>query len=151
MSWTRCALLTGLFIVLGCATASNQEDEKDKWAHHMQGLNWTIGYDDGLAKSRAAGKPAFVFATASWCGYCKKLAAESFTDEAVKQLLDRFELVLVDIDTEIYVAKELDVQGVPNIIMKSEDGKTFARIDGYLETEEFLRQLDSALAVYEEL
>jgi len=122
-----------------------------KWAHHTQGLHFTVGYETGLAKAKAAKKPALIFVTTTWCGYCKKLAGESFVDEEVQKRLDRFELVLVDGDEETDVCRELGVKGYPNIILKHEDGRTVGRVGGYVPKEQFIQIIDDALAAYDNL
>ena len=60
------------------------------------GLPFFLGYENGLAAAKSSNKPVMFFVTATWCGWCKRLARESFTDPQIKKLLENFVLVIVD-------------------------------------------------------
>lgn len=115
------------------------------WNEHTQGLTFVVGYNQGLEKARAENKPAMLFVTATWCGWCKKLANESFNDPEVRQLLDKFVLVIVDLDTEEEVANKLGVQGVPYIVFESPEGKKLSVTEGYKPIPEFKADVQHAL------
>ena len=79
---------TLLFVAMGilglCVFACQQADDiiptgtssPPNWDDHTQGLPFEFGYDAGLAKAKSEGKPAMMFVTTTWCGFCKKLAGE---------------------------------------------------------------------------
>lgn len=146
-----------LTLVTGCTksktsvvSGETEEDLESKWEHHTQGLDFTFGYENGLANAKRAKKPAFIFVTTTDCSYCRKLAA-SFTDPKVAERLDRFELVLVDADKEKDVCKTLGATGYPDIILKHQDRRTFARSPGYVPSDQFIQFLDDSLKKYESL
>jgi thioredoxin-related protein len=61
--------------------------EKEKWGDHTQDLPFVIGYEKGLELARSHDKPAMMFVTTTWCGWCKRLALENFNDSEVQRLL----------------------------------------------------------------
>jgi len=51
-------------------------------------IKW-LPYPDALKKARKENKHVFVHFTATWCGWCKKMERETYTDTTVIKLLDK--------------------------------------------------------------
>lgn len=135
-------LWTLMLLNPGCGSSQAQ----GRWATHTAGLPFVIGYSEGLAEVRATGKPAMFFVTATWCGWCKKLARDTLSDSGVQTLLDRFVLVLVDGDTEAAAARSLGAQGYPHVVFQSASGETLEVVRGYVPAERFKRIAQRALS-----
>jgi len=146
-------LLAVSLVAWGCAKSEQSAEvevgdavaDTHAWNEHTQGLTFVVGYDAGLAKAKAEDKPVMLFVTATWCGWCKKLANESFNDPEIRQLLDKFVLVIVDLDTEGEVAEKLGVQGVPYIVFESPTGQKLSVTEGYKPAPEFKADIEHAL------
>jgi thioredoxin-related protein len=70
-------------------------------------INW-MQFDLGLAKAKKENKHMFVDFTTSWCGWCKKMDAETFSrPEVIKYVNDHFIAAKVIGDSD----KELDIEG----------------------------------------
>lgn len=70
-------------------------------------INW-LPYDSGIARTRGSNKHMLVDITASWCGWCKKMDRETFTDPKVIELINtHFVPVKLWGDSE----KELNIDG----------------------------------------
>lgn len=137
-----CLTLSAILLLnSGCDSSEAQS----RWTTHTQGLPFTVGYSEGLAEVRATGKPAMFFVTATWCGWCKKLAKDTFTDSEVKKLLDRFVLVLVDGDTETAAARSLGAHGYPHVVFQAATGETLEIVRGYVAADRFKRIVQRAL------
>jgi len=145
--------VTGL-VLSGCGEEPPPADEvtpaaptqpKD-WSDHTQGLPFVVGYQQGLEKAGSEGKPAMMFVTTTWCGWCKKLADDAFTEPEIKDLLSKFVLVIVDGDVEEEAKTKLGTQGYPHIVFLSPSGQKVGECLGYRPAEEFQEIVQNALA-----
>lgn len=106
---------------------------------------WEDDFDKGLAKAKAAGKPALVdFTGSDWCGWCKRLDAEVFSKKEFKDYVkDKFQLVEVDFpqikplpkkkaEANQAVAEKYNIRGYPTVVIVDGDGKELGRL-GYVE------------------
>lgn len=137
--------IVGVLSIMPCIGGCSSQSG-DPWASHTQGLPFVMGYDQGVARSQAEGKPAMYFVTTTWCGWCKRLADENFNDPAVRDLLSQFVLVIVDGDTETEAAQNLGAEGFPHVVFKSSDGQTLEVVQGYVPVSDFKPILERVLS-----
>ncbi|MGO8751866.1 MAG: thioredoxin family protein [Thermoguttaceae bacterium] len=135
-----------LVVCLGILGCESSTPPADKWADHTQGLPFVVGYDQGRAAAAAQGKPAMMFITTTWCGWCKKLANESFNNPEIRDLLANFVCVIVDGDTESDAMRQLGAGGsFPQIVFVSPHGKILGGCLGYVPSEKFKSITEEAL------
>ncbi len=133
-------LLSGSCLLAGCGSSGTKD-----WADHTQGLPFVMGYDEGMKAAAAENKPAMMFVTTTWCGWCKKLADENFNEPEVKELLTKFVCVIVDGDVESAAAAKLGASGYPHIVFLSAKGEKLAEQSGYASVNEFKPLVQEAL------
>ncbi len=150
-----CIVLLGAWLaVLACCSRTPVSSQRSSgkagtadWEHHTQGLPFVIGYEAGMAQAKAQGKPAMLFVTTTWCGWCKKLAAESFHDNEIREMLSKhFVCVIVDGDTEQSTTAKFGVRGYPHVIFVQPDGKKLGECRGYVAKDTFKKIVEEALA-----
>jgi thioredoxin-related protein len=117
-----------------------------KWNDHTQGLPFVFGYERGLGAARSQHKPAMMFVTTTWCGWCTRLAEENFNHPDVRPLLGNVVCVIVDGDTEKKAARKLGARGYPHIVFVSESGEPLAECSGYAPADRFRPIVEEALA-----
>ena len=128
------------------ATTSAPGTGPEKWQHHTQGLPFVVGYDKGLQTAQPQGKPAMMFVTTTWCGWCTRLASENFNDPEVKQLLGNFVCVIVDGDTEREAKTRLGAtQGYPHVVFVTCRGERLGECLGYKPVSAFKPIVENAL------
>lgn len=80
---------------------------------------------------------------ASWCGPCKRMDADTWSDPRVKAWLDENALPLqIDVDHNPDLARTFNVSGIPDIVAVK-DGNTIARVVGYHSPEQLLAWFDN--------
>ncbi len=117
----RGILLAGLF-VMGANTAQ---------AGGM--IAWRKSLNEAMLEAKRSHKLLMVDFYTGWCGYCKKLDAETYTDAGVIRLSDQVVSVKVDAEHEgKALATKYKVRGYPTILFLNETGGVEGNIGGYL-------------------
>lgn len=120
-------------------------------------------FEDALKKAAAENKRVVVDVYTDWCGWCKKMDAEAYSNSEVKKLLeDNFVLVKLNAEgknkltyngkqyTEEELSYYFEVFSFPTTIFLEPDGKliTFSydsypmkNVPGYIKTDEFKKLL----------
>jgi thiol-disulfide isomerase/thioredoxin len=109
-------------------------------------LKWQTSVDAAKQAQAKSGKPIFVDFMASWCGPCRKMDAETFSDPRVQALMKKMELVRLDVDKRPPLAKTYGVNSIPRMVVLSTDGKLLLDLMGYMEAEEFAGMVRPVLA-----
>lgn len=120
-------------------------------------INW-LSFDKGLIALEAdtSGKHMFVDITASWCGWCKKMEREAFSDSTVISMLNNNFIPvkvwgdsdnILDIEgyriSERKLAKsEFKVSGYPCFYFLTPDKTKVGPLRGYQKTDKLLKALD---------
>ncbi len=102
--------------------------------------------DFATAKKAAAseGKPVFMDAYASWCGPCKYMTSNVFTQKAVGKFInDNFVPVKYDMEKGEgpQLRSDYGVKAYPTFLILDSDGKELARVVGGAGAEEFIAKI----------
>lgn len=110
-------------------------------------LEWQkVPYEEAALSAQESKMPMLVDFTATWCGACKELDRETFAHAEVTREAGRFIAVKVDAtdDEDPVVAqtmKQLNVVGLPTVLLFSADGKEVKRFTDFVDAETFLAAL----------
>lgn len=114
-----------------------------------QGINFAHGsWKEILSTAKAQNKLVFVDVYTSWCGPCKKMAAEVFP---LKEVGDKFNSSFINykIDAEkgegVQIAKTFRVNSFPTYLFVDGDGQLIYRSGGSSEAFRFLKEAETAL------
>lgn len=111
-------------------------------------VNWQ-GYDAGLASAKGSNKFVIVQFFADWCGYCRKMDKEVFTQTEIQKSLKQW-FVPVRVKEKsttqaTYQGKRMaerdlmtayQVTGFPTLVFLEPDGKQLVAFPGYMEPQE---------------
>jgi thioredoxin-related protein len=137
---------TFLSLLMTAALSSMAFAAKDGWSEDLE---------KAKAQAKAEGKKILLdFTGSDWCGWCKKLDAEVFSQQAFKDYAAKH-LVLVEVDfprgfklpegtkkQNDELAKKFKIQGYPTIVITTASGTKRGEL-GYVEggPEAFLKEL----------
>lgn len=112
---------------------------------------WLDTLDAGLKQAKQSSRLVMVDFYTDWCGWCKKLDKDTYTDKQVLQVSGK--IVAVKLDAERggkAAAQKYGVQGFPTILFLGKDGEVFGKIVGYLPGKDFSEQMKKFVQGYKE-
>lgn len=128
------ATLAGLLVLATfCKNTQAGESAEIHWHHDLK---------TAIAEAEKSQKPLMVKFTASWCGFCKKMVRETFSDE---QIADHVKCcyVAVSIDTDKYpeLKKAMGVKFLPTTVVLTKDLQVEKSAPGFLDAQDFAKFL----------
>jgi thioredoxin-related protein len=112
--------------------------------------NWR-SFGEAIAAAQAEGDLFLVHAYAAWCGWCRRLDRDTYTDDAVQAFLaDHFEVARLDIESNEEVdffggqvpmrelATAFEVSGTPTTLFFDADGTFITKAPSYWPPDKFL-------------
>jgi thioredoxin-related protein len=106
-----------------------------------------VSFDEAKQAAAKEHKAIMVDFYTSWCGWCKVLDKNTYTDANVTKITDA-KFIPVKIDAEkgegIELAKKYGINGYPTIIFFDEGGKEIDRVVGYQDAARFAQSLELA-------
>jgi thiol:disulfide interchange protein len=104
-----------------------------------------------LSESQKTGKPVFIDAYAAWCGPCRLMAANTFTDEEVGKFFNE-NFVCYKLDMEKGEGPAIKMQyrvgQYPTYLFVDSRGSLKYRKVGYMTPEAFIQEGKNALAAF---
>jgi thiol:disulfide interchange protein DsbD len=113
-------------------------------------LTWEHSEEVASAKAKSEKRPMLIDFTAEWCGACKELAKETFSDPRVKERAVAANFVAVKVDAtddenpQVNAVKDkYKVVGLPTVVLYDSNGTERKRFNEFVGPEPFLRALES--------
>ena len=91
--------------------------------------------------TEVASKSKLMYFGAAWCGPCRQMK-QIFKDEKVKNLLDKLDFVMYDVDVNKDMARQYQISTVPTMIFIDKDG-IMRRIVGGMSKDSLIKILES--------
>jgi len=104
-------------------------------------INWR-SYEEGMIVSKIEKKKVFLHFYADWCGFCRKMAQDTFQDSSVVAFLNKnFIPVLVNTDADQQTAVDYGVAGLPFSMFLTDRGEPIISLPGYIPADTMLLML----------
>ncbi|HWE39150.1 MAG TPA: thioredoxin family protein [Isosphaeraceae bacterium] len=104
-------------IALGVALPARADEKAKDRAKDKKEIAWAKSYEEAVKAARAANKPIMIDFYTVWCGPCRMLESETYTDGKVIAASEKFVSLKLDAEKEgEHLAKMLEVQAYPTIL-----------------------------------
>lgn len=118
-------------------------DRPDRTEPVPREVQWRTDIRAANRESSETGRPILMKFSAKWCGPCKRMKAETFTDPALVAIINsRFIPVEIDTDQNEQLTRQLRIESVPTMMVISPDGGIVERREGFQSAD----QLKGAIA-----
>ncbi len=105
-------------------------------------VQWSTSPNAAAETARTSQRPVLMYFTTGYCGYCRKLEQNTWSNDSVSNLLTAsFVPLKVDGEKNANLTRTLGVQGFPTVIVLSPQGKVLERVTGYLDANKMLAKL----------
>ena len=105
-------------------------------------LQWNTDMNNALKIAQKDNKMVFADFYADWCGYCKQLDEDTFTNQNVKQkFVQRYVLVKINVDQNPELASKYQIYGLPTMVILDSNGNVIKRQEGFVSAGELLNIL----------
>ncbi len=106
-----------------------------------------LSFEAASKEAARTGKIVLVDFYTTWCGPCKMLDKNTWTDAAVIQLLEQKTVALrIDAEKEAALSKRYRIEVYPSVLLIKPDGTEIDRLVGYREPKVFTADFNAALA-----
>ncbi len=110
-------------------------------AYASDSVKW-YSYEEGKVLAKIEKKKVFLHFYADWCGFCLKMAKETFRNATVVSNLNKnFIAIRVDFDKEPDTVAKYGVMGLPSSWFLTAMGQPIVNIPGYIAPEALLSML----------
>ena len=111
-------------------------------------LPWIQSYPQALKQAQEEGKLILAYLYTDWCGYCKKMEAETFTDQAViDEMSDSYVWLKLNAETDDEgrrLQERFNITGYPGLLLLDGDGQEMERISGFVPPGAFRERVAAA-------
>lgn len=105
---------------------------RDQGRVHPNGIQWRSDIRAACRESSETGLPILINFTATWCGPCKLMKAETFTNPQLAEMINTcFIPVKVDTDKKEQLARQLRIESVPTTMVITPRGKIVEQRKGF--------------------
>ena len=106
-----------------------------------------LTFDAASKEAAKSGKIVLVDFYTTWCGPCKMLDKNTWTDPGVVKLLSEKTIALrLDAEKETALARKYKIEAYPSVLLIKPDGTEIDRLVGYRDPKSFTADFNATLA-----
>lgn len=100
-------------------------------------IEWVYSLSNGIGLAQEVNKPLMVDFYADWCGWCKKLDKDTYSDPKIIKLSNNFVCVKVNTDRNPQDSRKYKVRGLPTIVFLKSNGEIIEKVVGFRGPDDF--------------
>ena len=141
--FVKAAFLVSLVALLligaaGCVINSGGAESK---------VNWLYNMDDALSRAQSENKPIMIDFYADWCGPCRQLDRDTYSDDALSAFLNENLVCLkINVDKNKTLASNYNIVSIPAIVFLSPDGTRIGKWVGFTPPARFYQDAQAMLS-----
>ena len=108
-------------------------------------------FRESFTSAREKGRPIVIDFWAKWCGPCIQLKKVTFADAKVKSLLEKCQVIVVDLDENPQLGEFYGVMAVPDVFMIDRNGMVVDRFQNFEPPDAFVERLKALIGESNEL
>ena len=105
-------------------------------------VNWITDFESAQKLALSSNKLILVDFWASWCGPCRKMDSDAWSQKEVSEIVRNFVPLKIDLDSHKALALKYNVNSIPNVFLMDGNGKIIFESTGYMGKEEVIRVLE---------
>jgi thioredoxin-related protein len=132
----RFTYIAGTVLLLLSFMGTLRAEDKSK-------LQW-LSFEKGLAEAKKTNKKMLVDVYTNWCGWCKRMDADTYSNSDVSSYLkEKYVVVKMNAEsaskqyTEQELAGQFGVTGYPTTLFFTSDGRAITAVPGYAPAADF--------------
>jgi thioredoxin-related protein len=138
-----------VFLAAGIAGAENQHPAQQS-AHHGHAAPAGVfdhkTVEEAWKSAIEKKKPLLVMFTSNNCTFCRKMIADTYSNQSIKDLLrGKTESVMAHSDDYAALIKKLGIRGYPSSLLISPEGEVLDFMEGYVAPQEFAKRVTPIL------
>ncbi|MDP3066332.1 MAG: thioredoxin domain-containing protein [Methanobacteriaceae archaeon] len=114
----------------------------DTTSTNSSNIFWSTDLNSALQQAKTTNKMVFIDFYADWCGYCRQMDQDTYTDPLVQErLAQSYIAVKIDTDKNPDLSAKYGIIGLPTMVILDSNGQEIKRISGYQSADQLLSQL----------
>lgn len=102
---------------------------------------WLTSLEDAQKLAIATNKNILIDFWATWCGPCKKMDMDSWSKPEVKELMNNYVPLKIDIDVYRGISRKYNVKAIPYVFIVDPNGKVVFQKLSYMNKSELMKVL----------